>query len=406
MDLNSEILLRTTDSVTGSTSVENLLQSKRQLRIKYGVDVTAPFLHLGHAVNLWYMRKLQDAGHKVVFLIGDFTTRIGDPTGKSKTRPIIPQEEITKNSEAFIDQISNIVLTDPEVFEVRRNSEWFDKMAMGDFFNLLSQVSHSHLMQRDMFQKRIADGTEIRMHEMLYPILQGYDSYMLDADLTVVGSDQLFNEMMGRFFQEKHGQRAQTIITTTITPGLDGKNKQSKSLNNYIAITDEPREKFGKVMSIPDELIIPYMQTYTEMSNAEIAEHEQSMKSGSNPSLSKKALGAKVVERYHGAEIAQQELKFFENAFSKKKAALEDLPELKISRDELMKLNGLSLLKKVKEKMSNSDIRRLFEQGAVSLNDTKLGNSQDPLAVNSDDVLKVGKKEFFKIKIEDTPSTL
>lgn len=229
----------------------------------YGTTRTGFALHIGHAVNLWAMREMQEHGHKVVFLIGDFTTQIGDPTGKSKTRPRLDQKQIERDAEGFIAQVSTILLTDPDVFEIRRNSEWWSSMSLGRFMELLSLVTHAKLIQRDMFQRRIALDSEIYMHELLYPILQGYDSYELDSDLTIVGTDQLFNEMMGRFYQERLGAKPQTVITTKITPGIDGREKQSKSLGNYIAVSDSPRDKFGKAMSLPDHLVAEFLHVYT-----------------------------------------------------------------------------------------------------------------------------------------------
>lgn len=389
-DLKLELLERTTDQVMPKKSITELAQSDKKMRIKYGVDVTAPFLHIGHAVNLWQMRHLQDLGHKVVFLIGDFTTRIGDPTGKSQTRPEIPLEEIEKNAEEFIKQVSKIVRTDEDVFEIRRNSEWYGEMPIHEFLGLLSQVTHARLIERDMFQARIKAGEEIRMHEMIYPILQGYDSYMLNADLTIVGSDQLFNENMGRFFQQRYGQEPQAIITTKITPGLDGVNKQSKSLNNYIALEDTPRDKFGKIMSLPDGLIIPYFEVYTERTNAEIAAFKQALADGENPSVVKKQLASSLVERYHGPEVAKAELDWFNNVFSKG-AKPEDIPSLTVA----FQASAMDIVKSAMPSQSNSQIRRLFEQGAVRINDQKIDDPYSNPEVKEGDVLKVGKKKFF-----------
>lgn len=287
-------LERTIDQTFSLEEMHAKLRLKRPLRIKYGVDATAPFLHIGHAVNIWMMRELQEHGHIVVFLLGDFTTRIGDPSGKSETRKVIPREEIEANADEFLRQVSHILLTDSAVFEVRRNSEWYENMRLGDFMSLLSMVTHSKLIQRDMFQKRIQKGHEIHMHEMLYPILQGYDSVMLKSDLTIVGTDQLFNELMGRFYQEKLGQTPQVVITTKITPGTDGVEKQSKSIGNYIALTDAPRDKYGKVMSIPDSLIIPYLEIYTLVPVEKVCDMEKRMESGAlNPHGRKKGACAR-----------------------------------------------------------------------------------------------------------------
>ncbi|MDP7552581.1 MAG: tyrosine--tRNA ligase, partial [Nitrospinaceae bacterium] len=232
-----ESFARTSEEIFSLNEFEELLKSGKQIRIKYGVDVTSPFLHIGHAVNLWMMRELQELGHKVIFLIGDFTTQIGDPTGRSDTRPIILREEIEKNAEEFIRQAKMVLrFDDPNLLEVRKNSEWFSEYSLSDFLKLLAMVTHARLISRDMFQRRIEKQEDIYMHEMIYPILQGYDSYVLESDLTIIGSDQLFNEMLGRFYQQKLGQKPQVIITTKITPGIDGKAKQSKSLDNYIGL--------------------------------------------------------------------------------------------------------------------------------------------------------------------------
>lgn len=388
-----DILTRTSDILLPNVPLKNIINADKQLRIKYGVDVTAPFLHLGHAVNLWYMRTLQEAGHKVVFLIGDFTTAIGDPTGKSKTRPVIKQEEIEKNSEEFIRQVSTILKTDEDVFEVRRNSEWYNQMSTAEMLQIFSMVNHSTLIQRDMFQKRISEGTEIRMHEMIYPILQGYDSYELNSDLTIVGNDQLFNEKMGRFYQKKFGQNEQSIITTQITPGLDGVQKQSKSLNNYIAIADTARDKFGKTMSIPDSLIIPYLKVYTEETDEAIANIESDLKNGKNPFLAKMQLAKSLVERYHGSEEANLENSWFVERFSKKNEP-KDIQEITY----LMGESAFDIVKKMNESMSKGEVRRLFKQGAISVSSIKIEENMVMDEISDNQLIKIGKKQLFKLK--------
>jgi tyrosyl-tRNA synthetase len=268
-----ERFARTTEEILSLPELQRLLASGRQLRIKYGVDLTAPHLHLGHAVNLWMMRALQDLGHKVIFLIGDATTRIGDPTGRNVLRPLIPPEEIETNAQAVLAQVRMVLRCDsPEVFEVRRNLEWYEPMSAPDLLQLFSMVTHARLASRDMFRERMQQGLNIHMHEMLYPVLQGYDSFALASDLNIIGSDQLFNEMMGRFYQERLGQPPQVIITTRITPGIDGKAKQSKSLGNYIGLSHSPRDKFERAMKLPDRLIVSYLEVYTEAPLAAVAE--------------------------------------------------------------------------------------------------------------------------------------
>lgn len=365
-------------------------KAKKPMRIKYGVDVTNPMLHLGHAVNLWKMRELQEMGHKVVFLIGDFTSLIGDPTGKSKTRPKRTKAEIDRDAKEYLKQVSKVLLTDKKVFEVRRNSEWFSKMKVEEFLSLLSMVTHARLIQRDMFQKRIKESEEIYMHELLYPLLQGYDSVMLKSDLTIIGSDQLFNEMMGRFYQERFGQEPQVIMTTTITPGLDGGEKMSKSLGNFVAITDEPKEKFGKLMSIPDNLINKYLQVYTQIPLTEVLKIETSMKSGSNPRDAKMHLAYEVVKMYHGEKEAELQKDNFINTFVKKEAPT-DIPEYKAKKDESV----IDVLVNSKICSSKSDARRAIEQGGVSIDDKKI---TDIKAVAVSGILKKGKRYFVKIK--------
>ncbi len=395
IDNTLTLLERTTEEIFSLAELRSLLASSRPLRIKYGVDVTAPFLHIGHAVNLWMMRGLQELGHKVVFMIGDFTTRIGDPTGKSDTRKTIPPEEIEKNARSFIEQVAIVLRTDPSVFEVRRNSEWYGRMGLDEFLSLLAMLTHQRLIQRDMFQKRIAAGREIFMHEMIYPLLQGYDSVMLQSDLTIVGSDQLFNELMGRFFQERFGQRPQVVITTKITPGTDGKEKQSKSLGNYIALSDTPRDKFGKVMSIPDNLIVPYLTVYTSVSVEQVREVEHRLADGSgHPMDSKKQLALALVERYHGQEAAQAELRWFEEAFSKRRTPI-DVPVVEVTSD----LGIMAVLERCLPHKSRSDLRRLVLQGGVRLNERKIGQADDKLALADGDTLKVGKTKWFMIRV-------
>ena len=319
---------RTTEEIFSLQELERLLNSGRQLRIKYGVDLTAPYLHIGHAVNLWMMRMLQDLGHKVQFLIGDATTRIGDPSGRNVLRPVIPLEEIESNAQAFMTQAQMVLrCDDPELYEIRRNSEWYDQMPMDGLLHLLSMVTHARLVSRDMFRERMRQGQDIHMHEMIYPVLQGYDSFALDSDLTIIGTDQLFNEMMGRFYQERLGQSPQVIITTKITPGIDGKAKQSKSLGNYIGLGHSPRDKFGRVMTLPDHLIVSYLEVYTDVPLEFVA--EIAMKVEKEPMKWKLFLAHEIVRRYHGAEIADKEQEWFLRTFSTRKTP-SDIPVIQV----------------------------------------------------------------------------
>jgi tyrosyl-tRNA synthetase len=381
---------RTTEEIYNLDELRDRLDAGRPLRIKYGVDVTAPFLHIGHAVNLWMMRELQEHGHIVVFLIGDFTTRIGDPTGRSKVRPVIAPEEIEANAREFIRQVAAVLRTDPAVFEVRRNSEWFGQMDTVEFLRLLAMVTHSKLIARDMFQKRMAAGDEIYMHEMLYPVLQGYDSVMLNSDLTIVGTDQLFNELMGRFYQEKFGQPPQVVQTTRITPGTDGIEKQSKSLGNYIALADTPREKFGKIMSIPDGLMLPYFEVYTTVALEDLAPLRG--ESIPDPLTWKKRLAREIVARYHGLETAAAEEEWFVHTFSKREAPA-DIPNVTLDGAQ----TWLELLRRVLPDHSNSELRRLFAQGAVRMDGAKIASPNDKVVLRGDGIVKVGKLTWFRL---------
>ena len=383
-----ETITRYSDSILKKEELEERLKSGKKLRIKYGVDVTAPFLHIGHAVNLWAMRTFQKLGHKVIFLIGDFTTKIGDPTGRSETRVKIPDSEIKRGASAFIAQVSKILSTDKKVFEVRRNSEWYAKMKLSDFVTLLEGITHSRLIGRDMFQKRIGAGHEIYMHEMIYPILQGYDSVMVKSDMTIIGSDQLFNEIMGRDLQERAGQSPQIIITTKITPGIRGGPKQSKSLGNYIAIDDNPREKFGKAMSIPDNLIDQYLRVYTTMPLDEIEKEKQyaADRGMTNMDL-KKRLAYELVKIYHGEKQAEKEKTYFEETFQKGKPPAE-APE--ISPRAILDVSGLSELR-----LSKNELRRLIKQGAVEFNAKKIDDAN--FVFKERGTLKIGKKKFFRV---------
>src|SRR3989344_4114793 len=314
-----EILKRNIEQIITEGELQKKLRSAKQLRIKHGVDVTNPLLHLGHAVNYWKMREFQELGHKVIFLIGDFTTQIGDPTGRYKTRPEISKKLVAKNARRFLEQAAKILINKPNLLEVRRNSEWYDKMKTDEFLGLLKKVTHAQLIERDMFQNRIKNNEEIHEHEIIYPVLQAYDSVMIKSDLTIIGTDQLFNELLGRRYQEIFGQKPQTIITTSITPGLDGKEKMSKSLGNFVAISDLPKEKFGKIMTIPDNLIESYLKVYTRLSFQEISEIVKQ-----KPNEAKKRLAYEIVNIYHREKKAKNAKESFEKIFSKREAP-EDL---------------------------------------------------------------------------------
>ncbi len=385
---------RTSDQFLSREEFKVKLRSGKPLRIKYGVDVRTPTLHIGHAVNLWLMRYLQDRGHKVVFVIGDFTTRIGDPDGRLDTCCDIPTDEVEKNIATFIEQARMVLrFDDPKLIEVRRNSEWYDKMPLREFMDLASLVTHARLMARDMFQLRLAQGREIYVQEMLYPILQGYDSLVVESDLAIVGSDQFFNESIGRILQEKHGKKPQTLITTKITPGTDGRGKQSKSMGNYIGLLHSPRDKFGRIMSIPDHLIEEYFRVYTDVPYSEISGFKAMI--GKKPRDAKVALATALVERYHGTPAAELERDWFENTISRGQVP-DNLPTLGLVSP---KIDAFDLVQMARPGKSKSDTKRLMQQGGVELNGKKLKDPDQKLVVSPHEILKVGKRNWFRIEI-------
>jgi len=383
---------RTTEGMYNLEEFRKLLLSGKQLRMKYGVDVTAPQMHIGHAVNLWMYRRLQEMGHKLVFLIGDFTTQIGDPTGKNKTRPIISPDEIKKNAEAFIEQTGKIIDTNPDVFEIRRNSEWFNPMPAKDFISLLQLITHDRLVSRDMFRKRLAEKKEIYMHEMIYPIIQGYDSVALEADITIIGNDQLYNEMLGRFYQEKFNKTPQVVITTKITPGIDGKDKQSKSIGNYIGLEHAPREKFGRTMSIPDNLIIQYLEVYTDVSDKDIKLAKAEIKT--EPMKWKELLAREIVARYHGKDAAAEEQAWFKSTFGNREIPA-DAPKITFKESSI---DALSLVKTCLPQNSNTEIKKLFIQNAVKINDEVVSDITQKIELSKKEIpVKIGKRNWFLV---------
>ena len=384
---------RTTDEIVTLSELRERLLSGEQLVMKYGVDLTAPDMHIGHAVNLWMYRDLQDMGHKVLLLLGDFTTRIGDPTGRSKTRPVLTEEEIQENAAGIYRQAMQILSADPAVFEMRRNSEWLDALSPVDLLRLMSTVTVDKLMSRDMFRKRVLAGLPTAMHELVYPLLQGWDSVALNADLTIIGSDQLFNEMMGRELQGREGQRPQSIITTKITPGLDGGEKQSKSLGNYVAVDHSPRDKYGRLMSIRDDLVVQYADVYTGLQDDELKQIRSSFQV--SPKLGKELMAEAVVARYHGWDVAKAERAWFTETFSTRSMPT-DAPRVVV---ESASLKVLDLVRRATEgSLTLSEIRRLAKQGAIRLNGDKLGDADEEVSiVRGTSELRIGKRQWFHV---------
>lgn len=372
-------------------SLEQKLESKKKLRIKIGVDPTRPDIHLGHAVALRVLRKLQDAGHTIIFLIGDYTTKIGDPSGRNTTRPVLDDAEIKKNAKTYFDQVGLIL--DLKKTEVRYNSEWFSKMNFNDILQIAGKFTVAQIIERDDFEKRLKGGVDVGLHEMLYPLMQAYDSVVLKADVEFGGTDQRFNILAGRDLQKKMGQAPQDIVLVGLLVGLDGKEKMSKSLDNYIGITESPKTMFGKTMSIPDSLIESYFELCTDVTADEIKKHLDGMKKGKNPRDVKAELAEKIVEIYHSKEKAEEAKEEFFKVFSKKELPSK-IPTINLSGSFELPL----FLIELGATTSNSEARRLITQGAVKIDGAKVTDPKSQVATHKDMVIQVGKQKYYKIK--------
>lgn len=370
--------------------LEKSKKNNKPLRIKLGVDPSSPDIHLGHTVVLRKLKHFQDAGHQIVFIIGDFTGMIGDPSGKSTTRNKLTLEEVLKNAQTYKEQAFKIL--DPQKTEVRFNSEWLGKMTFSHVLELTSHYTVAQLLERDDFSKRYKNKSPISLVEFMYPMMQGYDSVCVKADLELGGTDQKFNLLVGRELQREYGQEPQVIMTLPLLEGTDGVQKMSKSLGNYIGIDEEPFEIFGKVMSISDDLMWKYYTLTTDFTPKEIEEFQNACKNGENPKNFKLKLAQTLVELYHGKEAGQKAKTQFDEVFSKKSAIPEDTPEIVL----INPINIIDLMCQYHLVSSKSEGRRMIQQGAVSLEGEKI-HSFDFLIDNQEGVLKVGKRKFLKI---------
>lgn len=373
-------------------SIKSKLKSGKKLKIKMGFDPTRPDIHLGHAVGLWKLRELQDEGHEIIFLIGDYTTKIGDPSGRNTTRPILSDAEIKENAKTYFEQVGKIL--DVEKASVRYNSEWFSKIKFNDILQIAGKFTVAQIIERDDFQKRLKNGFDISLHEIFYPMMQAHDSVMLEADIEFGGSDQKFNLLAGRDLQRKVGQEPQDIFMVRLLVGTDGKDKMSKSLGNYIGITEEPNSMFGKVMSIPDEAILEYFELATRLPEKQILEIAQDLKEGRNPRDIKMKLASEIVAQYHGKEKAKEAQEEFINVFSKK-ALPSDIPEIKIEKGNYELPFLLVQLGAVESK---SEARRLIEQGGLRIDEAKITDVSAPVAIDSGMIIQVGKLKVYRIK--------
>ena len=369
------------------------LETGRSLRIKAGFDPTAPDLHLGHTVLLNKLKQFQDLGHEILFLIGDFTAMIGDPTGKNVTRKPLTPEQVKENSNSYKEQVFKIL--DPEKTTVVFNSHWMNKMSSTDMVRLASNHTVARMLERDDFDKRYKNGQPIAIHEFLYPLIQGYDSVELKADVELGGTDQKFNLLMGRELQKAYGNPQQSILTMPILEGLDGIQKMSKSLNNFIAINDSPKDVFGKLMSISDELMWRYINLLSFRTLAEIQKWRDDVAGGRNPIEIKKDFAEELVERFNDPLAAKQAREGFENQFKKGKIP-EDIPEIKLSTDK----EGIpipNVLKDAGLTISTSEAIRMLKQGAVKMDSQKVEDRSLLIMKGEDHVFQVGKRKYAKI---------
>jgi tyrosyl-tRNA synthetase len=380
--------------VINADDLKELLASNKRLKVKWGADPSAPDLHLGHTVVLRKLKIFQDLGHEIIFLIGDFTAMIGDPTGKSKTRKELSEQQVIKNAETYQDQVFKVL--DREKTTVVYNSTWLSKLTAKDIVKLTAQYNVARMLERDDFNKRFSNNVSISIHEFLYPLFQGYDSVALEADIEMGGTDQKFNLLVGRHLQKEYGQKPQIVLTMPILEGLDGVQKMSKSLGNHVGLTDSPNEMFGKLMSIPDELIIKYFELLTDVSDSLIEKMKKQMKDGSvNPRDLKVILGKTIIEMYHSKEDAVKAEEYFITAFRDKDIPA-DIPEMNVSKVE-GELTLINIMKLADMAPSNKDIKRLFEQGAVSLDGEKVSDPFYLLETGKEVVIKAGKRKFLKI---------
>ncbi len=388
-----ELIKRGIDEVLTEDDLVSKLKSKKQLTIKVGFDPTAPDLHLGHTVILNKMRHFQDLGHKVVFLIGDFTGRIGDPSGKNKTRPALDKEELKKNAKTYSDQVFKIL--NKNLTDIRFNSEWCEDLGADGIIRLASKYNLGRMLERDDFSKRYKANQQIAIHEFLYPLIQAYDSIALNADVEMGGTDQKFNLLVGRELQRAFDQEPQVCITLPILEGLDGTNKMSKSLDNYVGINENPDEMFGKIMSISDDLMWRWFELLSFRPINEINELKKEVKSGMNPRDTKILLAEEIIEQFHSKEDAENAKNTFLDRFQKG-AKPKDIETFSISLDDDIAIGNL--LKESGLVESTSEAMRLVNQGAVKINDEKIDDPKLSIEKNQELLIQVGKRRFLKIK--------
>ena len=389
-------LKRGADEILVESELVKKLEENRPLIIKAGFDPTAPDLHLGHTVLINKMKQFQDLGHEIQFLIGDFTGMIGDPTGKNVTRKALTKEDVLSNAQTYQEQIFKIL--DPDKTKVVFNSAWMDKFTSADLIQLASKQTVARMLERDDFSKRYKGGQPIAIHEFLYPLIQGYDSVAMKADVELGGTDQKFNLLVGRQLQAVYGQKQQVVLTMPILEGLDGVQKMSKSLNNYIGIADPLDDMFGKVMSISDDLMWRYFELLSFKPMTEVNQWQAECNDGANPRNYKVALAQEIVERFHGAGAGIKALENFEARFQRG-AIPDDIDEVSINVEG----EGVAIANLLKEAgltKSTSDALRMIKQGAVKVDGEKVSDPKLVISVGTTHVYQVGKRKFAKVEIK------
>ncbi|WP_207492512.1 tyrosine--tRNA ligase [Aridibaculum aurantiacum] len=396
-----ELLQANVEHILPQNGLEQKLKQceteNRKLVIKLGFDPTAPDLHLGHAVVLKKLKHFQDLGHTIVIIVGSFTAQIGDPSGKNKSRKPLSKEEVLVNADTYIKQLSKVI--DVDKSEVLFNSDWLDALGFTEIVQLLSKVTVAQLLHRNDFNKRFTENTPIAMHELMYPILQAFDSVQVKADIEMGGTDQLFNCTMGRQLQEAHGLDAQVVMCMPLLRGLDGKEKMSKSLNNIIGLTDEPNDMFGKTMSIPDALITEFINLATDFSEDEKVVLKEKLHSGENPMNIKKAIAKNIICQYHNLESAEAAEQYFVNQFQNKvfeEKTFEAFPIQSLGRSN-NKLQLIELCHQLKKDETKTGIRRLIVSGAVQVNNEKLVDPNQVIELTIGTKIKIGKRSFFEL---------
>ena len=389
------LIKRGTDEILTESDLKKKLESGKQLIIKAGFDPTAPDLHLGHTVLLNKLRHFQDLGHKVIFLIGDFTGQIGDPSGKNKTRPTLSAEDLIANAKTYEKQVFKVLKK--ELTEVKFNSEWCNKLGADGLISLASKYNVARMLERDDFNKRYNSNQSIAVHEFLYPLVQGYDSVALEADVECGGTDQKFNLLVGRELQRSYDQEPQVVLTVPILEGLDGTNKMSKSLNNYIGIDEAPNDMFGKIMSISDELMWKWFELLSFISEKEIKTLRKEVKAGKNPRDVKFILAEELVDRFHEAGDGNKCKEAFLERFQKGQMP-DDIPAITLEIDS-PSIPLVNLLKNTALTSSTSEASRLIKQGGVKIDSIKVDDPKLEIQKGSEAIYQVGKRKFLKIKI-------